>query len=322
MAEQTTQVQPAEARTFIADFFPDPNAVAALPDDKVLEYHGRVNTALQKHGPKAVPFGEKWREAMAGEDAEAMKTLGRFTEPGALWKSYNELRQKQSKGELKSVTPFPAEGTPEDQNAWRKEHGIPEKPEAYDTTLPGGLVIGDADKPMVDSYLKAAHAANIPNEVVKENLKWYLGTYVPEMQKAQADQDAEFRSEAAGKLREMWGADYKRNITAVTNLLNQAPEALRARIWGGRTADGNLIGDDPDIMQFFADLSLTINPVTTLTSGGHVDTAKGVNERLAELDKMMKTDRQAWNKSPELQDEYQRLVDAKERMLANARAAA
>ena len=321
---EAPQITPQDARAFVADFVPDPNALTAMPDDQVVAYHGRLTGALTKHAPKVVPFGEKWRETLAGEDKDAINTLQRFTDPTALWKSYSELRTKVSKGELKAVAPFPKDGAPEQQNEWRKANNIPEKPEAYDTNLGNGLVIGEEDKPFVDSYLQQAHAQNMPIDVVKSNLAWYFGQYMPEVEKARAEEDVEFRGEAHNVLREKWGADYKRNIEVVKALVMQAPEKLRERLWGGRLADGRAIGDDPDMLQWFAQMGLEMMPQTALTGITGADSAQTIATRITEIEKLMRTDRAAYNKNLALSGpdgEYQRLLEARSRLQERGKAA-
>src|SRR3546814_3644725 len=56
---------------------------------------------------------------------------------------------------------LPIYATPEQIAEWRKEQGIPEKPEDYDLKFDNGLVIGEADKPLVAEFLKASHATNV-----------------------------------------------------------------------------------------------------------------------------------------------------------------
>lgn len=278
----------------------------------------------QQGGNGQTAWPEKWRESIAGTDQEAMKTLSRFTDPSQMYKSYNELRTKVSKGELKAVVPFPEKATPEEQNAWRKERGIPDKPDAYDTNLGNGLVIGEQDKPFVESYLKAAHAANVPSDMVRNNLQWYFGTYVPEVERARGEEDVDYRAQAQETLRERWGPDYKRNIEAVRQLVMQAPETLRERLWGGRLADGKAIGDDPDLLQWFANMALEMNPETALTGITGADSAATIDARIAELKKLLTTDRKAYN-APEISGpggEMERLLEARQRMKERSKAAA
>ena len=43
------------------------------------------------------PFGEKWREDLAGDDKAALTDLAKYTDPKALYKSHRELQAKISR---------------------------------------------------------------------------------------------------------------------------------------------------------------------------------------------------------------------------------
>lgn len=312
---QQQEFKPDEAVSYLANFGHDPEALKGQEPDQLKGIYekttGFINSQIETKLKETPVIRDGWREHLAGEDKDALKTLQRFTDPQQLWKRTQELTKKLSSGELKAVTPFPKDGKPEEQDAWRTEHGIPAKPEAYmeKLALKEGLVIGDEDKPFVDSYLATAHAANLPPEVVNEQLNWYLGTYIPDLQKAQAEMDGEFKVESQVKLREAWGQDYKGNMNAVATLLGTAPEGLRDRFFSSRTPEGRAFGDDPDVMQWLAGLARELNPTSTVTGGTAADPLKGVNDKIAEYEKMMKDNRQAWNKDIAGQAEYQKLLD-------------
>jgi hypothetical protein len=311
MAE-APQIDPGQAREFLTSFGHSPDALKGMQDPDVLKLHGNVTTALQTHAPKFAAFGEKWREALAGEEKDDLNTLGRFQDPKALWQRTKELTTKLSKGELKMVTPFPANGTDQQKAEWRQANGIPEAPEKYDTNLGNNLVIGEEDKPMVESFLKHAHASNINNDVAKSALQWYFGTYMAEQQKELAQADEDYRRETIEALAKDWGPDYKRNMTAVQAFLQRAPEDLRARFMSGRLADGRAIGDDPAMLRWFAEMELAINPHVTLTGPEGANAAKNVDARIKEIEGMMGTDK--YVKDEAIQQELRDLYDARARL--------
>lgn len=314
------QVNPADARTFLSNFGHSPDALKTMPDPDVLKLHGTVRTyhdtsiAEATKGLNGKTFPENWREQVAGDDKEAMATLARFNDPSALFKSYNELRGKMAKGELKAATPFPDKGSAEEQTAWRKANDIPEKHDAYDTKLGNGLVIGDDDKPIVDSYLKYAHSGNMPQGVVKQNLEWFFGQYLPEMQRTQAEADAEARTKAHETLRQKWGGNFKANVEAAKALVGELPAAAQDLFWGSRLADGTPLGDHPDVVQWLSSLAFKINPHVTLVPGDQAGQLKGVEAELREIEKAMSTDRRAYNKDEAKQARYRELVDGYEKL--------
>src|SRR3990172_7441397 len=92
---------------------PDWRAAVAAGDKDVLEGLKTVEhpRALYNAHVKTT----KWREQLAGDNPDDLKTLERFASPKVVWDGYKEFRTKLSKGELKAVTPFPEKGTPEQQ---------------------------------------------------------------------------------------------------------------------------------------------------------------------------------------------------------------
>lgn len=317
MSDQN-QVTAADARTFLTNFGHSEDALKGMADDAVVQLHGTVSgfhskavtDAVTKAKGEAPVFSDSWRQHIAGEDKEALKTLERFADPGAMFKSYSELRAKLSKGELKANVPFPDKGTPEEQAAWRKEMGVPDKPEAYDTTLANGVVIGEEDKPLVGEFLKFAHANHTPPEAVKKTLEWFLGDYREGVEQKAAEAKAERKRAAEDTLRKDWGADYRPNINAIDNMLaanvSSNPELLQ-RI-------KNSIEIEPEFAKLFANLARLINPVSTLTGIDNTRMEQSINEEIGKIEEYMKTNRAAYNKDEAKQARLRELYDARERL--------
>jgi hypothetical protein len=53
--QQSSAVTPADARTYLADFVPDPTTLTALADADVVAWHGKVNGRVQKDVEAAKP---------------------------------------------------------------------------------------------------------------------------------------------------------------------------------------------------------------------------------------------------------------------------
>lgn len=100
--------------------------------------------------PVAGDWPEDWRSKAAGGDEKLMKFLERYNSPKAVVGALVDARKLISQGVNR---PPKADATPEEVAAWRAENGIPEKPDGYEVSLPDGFVIGEADKPVVDSFL-------------------------------------------------------------------------------------------------------------------------------------------------------------------------
>ena len=294
--DQQSNVDPRAAREFLSAYVPDPKMVATMPDPDVVAYHGRVRTAVDAQVQEAIKqrgdFGPDWRKSIAGDNAAAMPTLERFQTPKALWESYESLRTKISNGELKSITPFPANGTDEQKGAWRSEHGIPTKPEEYKIEPPQGVVLGDADKPFIEGWAKYAHGKNLNNDVVNAGVAWWAEERV-RRQEAAAQQQATLKQETEDTLRTEWGAEYRPSMTRIEGLIEaNLPDGspMRDAIMGS-------VATSPEFANFMAKIAFQLNPSSLPMPAGADGQIKTVTEWLTKANQMMRTDRKAYNSS-------------------------
>jgi hypothetical protein len=235
--------------------------------------------------PVAPPTGDPpaadWRTRLAGDDVAFAKTLGRYSDEAAFGKAHRALQTKLSSGEFKKALPEGA--TAEELATWRKENGLPDKPEGYveKLELPKGLVIGEADKPIVAEFAAAALAGNVD----PKQFNGMVGKYYEILDKqraAQEDADAAFKTESEEALRGEWqGADFRRNLTAVNNLIATWPEGLATNVLAARGPDGRKLGDSPNLIKQLAAIAVELNPQSTLVPAGTTDPGKTVQ---AELD--------------------------------------
>jgi hypothetical protein len=250
-----------------------------------------------------------------------MARLQRFTTPKDIFTSYRALEQRLSAGELKAVTPFPDKGTPEQQAAWRKEQGLPAKPEEYDLTFADGLVIGEDDKPFVDNFLKAAHAANYTPTQVKEALRFHYANQEAQAE-AREQADADVARKVIDELRLEWGGDYRTNMNGISTLLKLAPAGVEEKLKNSRTADGTPVMSDPDTLRFLVGLFRQINPVSSVVpAGDEAAMNKSIDDELSQIKDVMRTNRAKYNKDEKMQARYRELIAAKERMGGQKKAA-
>ena len=255
---------------------------------------------------------DDWRVKLAGEDKKLLTRLERMGSPADLLASYRALEQRLSSGELKSA--LPKDATPEQVAAWRKENGVPEKAEAYLDKLPDGLVIGEDDKTLMNSFAEAMHGQNVPPTVVHEAIKWYYGLQEQEAAR-QSEIDDTARGETETALRAEWGSAYQQNINLVKNLLGGAPESVRADLESARFPNGTPIFSNPDTLRWLANLSRQVNPVSTIVPAGG-DIGSTVTNELADLKKMMADYGSDYWKGPKaetLQARYRQLIDWQDR---------
>jgi len=269
--------------------------------------------------PVAIPadWPADWRAKVAGDNKAALKTLDRFASPADMYKALEAARAKISSGEVKKA--LPDNPTDKELADWRKDNGVPEKPEEYKIEPPKGFVFGDADKPLLDTFTAHAHKANWSPKQLNEAVAWYVDQQET-IRARQEESDSTFQQQAGDALRQEWGNDFRANINSVKNLLSGAPQGFTDRLFGGRMADGKKIGDDPEALKFLAGLAREINPAATLVPASG-NPMRGIADRMAEIQKMM-GDRTSdyWRgpRSSHLQQEFRDLVTAEEKMKAKA----
>ena len=259
--------------------------------------------------PTESAWPDNWRQMYAGEDEKKLSQLSRYASPEAAFDGLIATKTKLSSGEYKSTSPYPEKGTEEEQNAWRENNGIPLKAEEYEfaSTIP------EEDKQYIEDFKEYAHEKNIPKNYANE----FVDFLVSQEEKILADGEAEdetFRQESEDKLRVEWGADYRRNLNIINGLFDTAPEGVKDLIFNGRLADGKPIGSHPDVLRYFVDLALQINPVATVvgTSGGNV--MSSIDDELEQINNTMKNEPSKYYKDEKMQARWRELTAAKERM--------
>ena len=259
--------------------------------------------------PAASDWPDDWRNKYS-DDPKVLKRLERYASPVAALDALFAAQAKISSGDLKSV--LKPDASPEEVASWREDNGIPASPADYELSLPSGRIIGEADKPIVDEFLASAHEANMHPNQVNKALDWYM-TKQETVQQEQMARDEETRMSAMEQLREEFGPDLKRNVMLAKE---SVPEDIRDEFMGGRLADGTLIGDNPVVIRWLANVARELNPIATVAPGSGTNAVQAVDNEIASLKAMM-GDRQGeyWKgpKASQLQARYRDLVSAKER---------
>ena len=267
--------------------------------------------------PAAVagPWGDGWREAAAGEDAETLKRLQRYTSPKDVAKALREAQDKIRSGEL--AAPLPDNATPEQITDFRQRNGIPEKAETYLEKLPDGLVIGEDDKPLFGAFAEQLHKHNVKPAVVHDVVKWYSEMIAAE-DRARVDADGELKTKTEDALRTEWGGDYRVNVNVVNAMLAQAPKDVQDMIAEARTPDGTPIKGTASFARWMAGLAREVNPVITIPSGSSGDPMKTVHEEIASIEKLMQTDSKAYYGDPKHSKRLAELYGIRDQMARKA----
>jgi hypothetical protein len=223
-------------------------------------------------------------------------------------------QDKIASGAMKSA--LPKDATPEQLKAWRDENGVPDAPEGYELQLGEGVALGDADKPIVDGFLKAAHAKNMTPEQASGAVAWYLA----EQERQLADrhtEDARITAEATAAMKQEWGSEYELNRNLIVNYLDTAPAGVKDQILSARLGDGTPFASHPDVLRFLANTAREINPVATVAPGSGANAMQAIESEKASIEAMMGDRTSAYwkgDQSVKLQSRYRDIISTLEKV--------
>lgn len=246
---------------------------------------------------------EDWRNKSSKGDEKRLTRLSRYGSPEDVVDALINAQDRISKGELKPV--LGKDATKEQIAEWRQAHGIPDAPDKYDLKE---LKAPDADKPLLDKVLAAAHATNQTPAQIKSTLKAYYDIR-DEVASVIAENDRKQQTEGEDALRQEWGNEYRMNSNIIANFLSGSVGGLQQQLMNGRLADGTMIKNSPEFQKLFLKLALIDNPVGTLTpNGGNPE--MGIRQELEKIQKTMKENRTAYNKDQKMQERFRTLTEA------------
>lgn len=249
-----------------------------------------------------------WRAKLAGDDKTLMTQLERYASPVELAKKLREQDILIAQGAHKK--PFPKDGKPEDQAAWRKENSIPEAADKYDIKLPDGLVIGEDDKPIVEGVMKALHGVNATNEQVNAAMAEYYRQEAAYLQ-TRATEIISNKKKADDALHAEWGGEYRQNVNSVDALGGTFSRECQAAIAGAVDSDGMPLLNNPSFIKEMLRMARTMNPADIVPGSGGGTQAAGVDQRIKDIETKMGTPE--YYKDEKLQAEYRELVGWRER---------
>jgi hypothetical protein len=270
--------------------------------------------------PAPATWPDDWREKLAKGDEKKLGRLKRYASLEAYNDAHFALVGRMSAGELKA--PLAKDATPEQVAEWRKDNGIPDKPDGYDLSPGEGFVVGETDKPLLAAFAEEMHKHNAPPDVVKAASSTYF-KLVEKARADQADKDVEFHATAEDELRSEYGNDYRRNVAQVESVLAQLPNGLGSKLAQARLPDGRLVGDHPDFIRGLAAIGREIAPIATLTPGTGTSQLTLIAEEIADLQKQMGDPESAYRKGPKISNgetkgmiRYRELITARDKLAA------
>lgn len=230
---------------------------------------------------------DDWRAKAAAGNEDILKTLSRYNSVENALKALHATKQAISRGEFQRAKP---DGTDEKAlAAWKKEQGIPDKPEGY--VLPEDVtkLMTDADKPVLASFTEFAHSQGARPDVVEIASRWYV-QQAEAAAVQQMETDKGHKETLEDDLRGDWGAEYKSNFNLAKRFLEDSP--LGAKGWAGLRSDkGVLLGNDPDFMRWAAEQGREKFGDSAFASP---DSVSRHESEKAEIERMLKTDRKAY----------------------------
>jgi hypothetical protein len=219
---------------------------------------------------------------MSGDDKDFRERLNRFDSPREVadWGRNAEKMWKQ--GELPD--PFPTEGSPEDQSAWRATHGIPSAMDEYSKHYPEGFTVPDGDTDFVNSYLEVAYKHNLAPDVVNDILV-SVYDHANTTAEGQTTQDATDQAATTAAIRDEYGDQAKAMTTAGLAVIGLMSKEAATDFMQSRLPDGTLIVNSPEHMRWLANRGMEAG--VTAPAEGSAD-AKSLAAEKAELETMMK----------------------------------
>lgn len=257
---------------------------------------------------------EDWRDKLSKGDEKALKQFSRYASPEAMAEALIAAQKRISQGELGPKKPG-KDSTPEEIAAYRELQGVPDRPEAYFDKLPNGLVIGEDDKPMFDSFAALMHGENVPKGAVEKVVDWYYKEVVEEGAQAQYEANAEAKRATEDALRQEYGAEYRAHLGGINNLLASLPDGAGAILAEAVGPDGISLFNRPEVIRAMVHLVNEVNPTASVIPGGA--SISTIDDQLAEIAKIQQSDPKKYF-TEEVQQRELKLIEAKQKLQSRA----
>jgi hypothetical protein len=245
-----------------------------------------------------------WRDAI--EEPGLRRVAEKFASPAEVVKSYAALQSRLGR----SVVKPGADAGPEEIAAYRRQLGVPARPEDYALKLPDDLPEALRDDPAAaalrQDFVTAMHGAGATPEVVQQALDWYHGNLAESL--AQQEKAAgESRAEAEAALRREWGGDHERNLAFAQRAARSFGDEAFVDFLERHEAEGVKLGDHPTFLRAFAAIGRAMAEDSPLAGEG---AAGGAQARIDALHALQQSDPQKYASravQSELQGLYARL---------------
>lgn len=214
-------------------------------------------TTTDTPAPETPPTADQtdWRRTFAGENADLLKTLERYTDPTKVAEALHHAQKAlREQGRVK----IPGEGaTPEEIAAWNKARGVPETADGYQIKAapPEGVEITPENKAILGTITERLHKAgadpatvNLAHELYYEQVAADQAARVAAAEKAQA--------ECRAQLQSLWGSETDANLKVALQALVQfggGKEGAES-IASLELSDGSRLGDNAAFIKAMAQI--------------------------------------------------------------------
>jgi len=254
-----------------------------------------------------------WRAAFVpeeDEDGAVAKQMERFKTPADYGNSYREAQATLSAN--KQAAPLPDNATEEDILAFRTSNELPLEAKDYLENLPDGLVLGEDDLPIAETFMKALHGAFAPAKYGHALIGAY-NEFQEQGQAAEAEMDNTQHVETTKALREDWGSDYRANINIAQAWMEKTfGKEGKEQLLHGRYKDGRGFMNDATILKAFVDIAREQDPLAPIIASD-TSSVTTMNDEIAEIEKFMREKRTEYNKDEKMQARLRDLYDIRTR---------
>lgn len=268
---------------------------------------------------KPQTYPDDWRGLMVksagfaeGEEYDKqMKRAERFSDPGAVLKSYIELEKTVAEKSNDWRPQLPDDPTDDQVAAYRDALGVPQEAEGYYAAMPEGQVLSEEDKEVADQWFEHAHKTNMDTKSAIEGINFYNN--LKEAQEiAIADLNAEMKEKSEDAMQQEFGAGYRNQINKIKAYLNaEYPADVRDALAGAKMQDGTMLMNHLPTLMEFARKATDKHPSGALIGGEMITDMQSIDEEIKTHKETHKFGQKEWYKNQPAQDRLKQLYDLK-----------
>lgn len=261
------------------------------------------------HVEDAPALTPELKQKLSKGDEKIAKYLDKFKNIEDLVKSSRELESKFHK--TRAIPELAKDATPEQIKEYREAVGIPESWDKYNIEL-DGVNIGEADKPIVDDFLKRAHERNLKPSEIKGALQTYFE--VATQRNKEFIQNAERNTfEVEKSLRKEWAHNFDANKNMITNhLQKEFGEEDFNKITSATLSDGTMLINNPKLLNYFLNGAKSTGQSHTILP--NASDPISLTGRAKEIQKLQAENPQAYYNNPKIAEEYKMITEALKKM--------